>query len=379
MAALCSLTGWEGGLLTPQSPNYTLLPLPPPPLSPPPLSLLFTENLWLEETLASLGLCPWGLPTSAPDFGGRRANSPKKSLRQWEPPACCPTSHCKCTAVGPRCLVAISSLGGRLNGPGTATRTAGWAPGVPFGWLFRHPQPGPPCLPHRCLQLLILCCQTQVGGHPPDPHLAFPHLSHPTNAGVGYSLLSVDRSISWPLPRCRRLRFVGLGWHGVGDLGIDRRFHFSPVPLGSLPLPPSLHTGFPPRLNAQGQPSLRDGARQWLEEGRGDGSGEACINTCKFPRKDRFPCKTTCVHPAPHPTPTNTDILPVIVLGGISWALRMPSQGGRLLTYRAMRSSPEVCMGQDSRVCFSTAPNPKSASPQPQPPVRGSVPFCDSP
>lgn len=177
-----------------------------------------------------------------------------------------------------------------------------------------------------------------------------------------------QRHILASSPVQKTLRFGGLGWHGVGDLGTDRRFHFSPVPPGSLPLPPSLHTGFPPRLNAQGQLSLRDGAWEWSEEGGGDGSGEACINTCKFSRKDRFPCKTTCVCHAPHPTPTNTDVLPVIVLGGILWALRMPSQGGRLLTYRAMRSSPEVCMGQDSRVCFSTPPTPSQPPPSRSPP-----------
>ena len=142
---------------------------------------------------------------------------------------------------------------------------------------------------------------------PHYPHLAFSHLSHPTNAGVGVQSPFGGQRHILASSRCRRLlRLGGLEWHGVGDLGIDRCFHFSPVPLGSLPLPASLHTGFPPRLNAQGQPSLRDGAWEWSEEGRGDGSGEACINTCKFPRKDRFPCKTTCVHHAPHPTPTNT-------------------------------------------------------------------------
>ena len=205
---------------------------------------------------------------------------------------------------------------------------------------------------------------------PHYPHLAFSHLSHPTNAGVGVQSPFGGQRHILASSRCRRLlRFGGLEWHGVGDLGIDRCFHFSPVPLGSLPLPASLHTGFPPRLNAQGQPSLRDGAWEWSEEGRGDGSGEACINTCKVPRKDRFPCKppVCTTHPTPLPP---THVLPVIVLGGISLALRMPSQGGRLLTYRAMRSSPEVCMAQDSRVCCSTPPTPSQPPPSLSPRAR---------
>lgn len=43
--------------------------------------------------------------------------------------------------------------------------------------------------PHRCLQLLILCCQTQVGRRPPTGFNPSP----PPHPARGCSLLSADR------------------------------------------------------------------------------------------------------------------------------------------------------------------------------------------
>lgn len=171
---LCSLTGREGGHITPQSPSYALLPLlhlllpslsSSSPVSPP----LPPENLWLEQPLASLGLYPGDCPHLLLTLG-QGGHWPKKPLRRWKPPACCPTSLCKCAA-----FATVSSLrqpqsyrdshadwrvgrGRRPLCPGLAAGTHTWV-----------------CLvsPHRCLQLLILCCQTQVGNLPRSlsPHL----------------------------------------------------------------------------------------------------------------------------------------------------------------------------------------------------------------
>ncbi|XP_063130250.1 fibroblast growth factor 17 isoform X1 [Rattus norvegicus] len=48
------------------------------PSFPLPSILSIPENLWLRETLASLGLYPRGLPTSAPEFGEQRGKSPQE-------------------------------------------------------------------------------------------------------------------------------------------------------------------------------------------------------------------------------------------------------------------------------------------------------------
>lgn len=158
---LRSLTGPEGGHLAPQSPNYVPPSNPPRLASSFPPSPFIAENLWLRETLVSLGLYPRGLPTSAPEFGGQRGNRPKKSLRRWEPPACCLTLLCKCAACDWSSF-AISSP--RHIIPPWDYHWAGgarqrWGTGVPWGAHTCN------CLvsPNRCLQLLILCCQTQVG------------------------------------------------------------------------------------------------------------------------------------------------------------------------------------------------------------------------
>lgn len=155
---LAALQSHWPGRWTPHTSVSQLRPPPPPPplssLSSSPFSPpLPPENLLLEETLASLGLYPWGLPISAAEFGEQGGNCPKKPLRRWEPPACCPTSRCKC-AASPTGVLLPSPASGSPNLPGTPTQTAGGS-GVragagarcTLGWL-RAPTLGSASCPH---------------------------------------------------------------------------------------------------------------------------------------------------------------------------------------------------------------------------------------
>jgi hypothetical protein len=156
---LRSPTGPEGGHLAPQSLNYASPSFPPRLAFPFPPSPFIPENLWLRETLASLGLYLRGLATSAPEFGEQRGNRPKKSLQRWEPPACCLTLPCKCAACARSSFLPFPAPGILYLHPGAGGTRQRWGMGVPWGAHTLS------CLvfPNRCLQLLILCCQTQVG------------------------------------------------------------------------------------------------------------------------------------------------------------------------------------------------------------------------
>lgn len=120
-----------------------------------------------------------------------------------------------------------------------------------------------------------------------------------------------------------------------------------------------------------GQPSLRDGAREWSEEGGGDGSGEAC--TCKYLEGQ----VSTQNHLS---VPLTTPLPPTQRSCGsrswvIAWAVRMPSQGGRLLTHRAMRSSPKRFVWDEIQGLLLHTPHPKSA---PAPPRPSLSPLCEA-
>ncbi|XP_014393809.1 PREDICTED: fibroblast growth factor 17, partial [Myotis brandtii] len=119
------------------------------------------------------GALPWGLPTSSPDSGGRGATAPRNlSGDGSRPPAaqlhsvsaglsdrqttdkrefCC---HLQPAAA----LISPGLPHGLAGGAGAAPVRPGLAAGT-HTWV---------CLvsPHRCLQLLILCCQTQGENHP---------------------------------------------------------------------------------------------------------------------------------------------------------------------------------------------------------------------
>lgn len=170
---LRSLTGPEGGHLAPQSLNYASPSFPPQlafPLLPSPF---IPENLWLRETLASLGLCPRGLPTSAFEFGEQRGNRPKKSLQRWEPPACCLTLPCKCDACA-RSSFAISSPRNIISStPGRWGKTK-----VGDGCALGCSHLELPCLPKQVLAALDSLL-SNAGRHPclaPNPQPFPPHL-----------------------------------------------------------------------------------------------------------------------------------------------------------------------------------------------------------
>lgn len=142
---LRSLTGTEGEHLAPQSLNYASPSLPPRLAFPFPLSPFIPENLWLRETLASLGLYPRGLPTSAPEFGEQRGSRPKKSLQRWEPPACCLTLPCKCAACARSSFCHFQPQEYYIPHPGQVgqDKGGGWVcPGVPTPGTALSPQTG---------------------------------------------------------------------------------------------------------------------------------------------------------------------------------------------------------------------------------------------
>lgn len=171
---LRSLTGPEGGHLAPQSLNYASLSFPPRLAFPFPPSPFIPENLWLRETLASLGLYPRGLPTSAPEFGEQRGNRPKKSLQRWEPPACCLTLPCKCAACARSSFLPFPAPGILYPQPRAGGARQRWGMGVPWGC----PHLELPCLPKQVLAA-IDSLLSNAGRHPclaPNPHPFPPHL-----------------------------------------------------------------------------------------------------------------------------------------------------------------------------------------------------------
>lgn len=144
-----------------------------PPLHPPLLAFPFPPFFPSLKTCGSER--PWLLWDSTPgacphpllSLGSRGANRPKKSLQRWEPPACCLTLPCKCAACAWSSFLSFPGMllphPPRARAPRDTYRAGGarqrWGMAVPWGAHTWN------CLvsPNRCLQLLILCCQTQVG------------------------------------------------------------------------------------------------------------------------------------------------------------------------------------------------------------------------
>ena len=120
--------------ITPSSPPH------PPPFSPlssssSPLSPLPTENLWLGETLASLGLCPQGLPTSAPDFGGRRATAPRNLSGDGSRPSAAQPHAVSALPLGLPSCCHFQPRGQTQSSWDSHTDRVGqgWVPGTPRG------------------------------------------------------------------------------------------------------------------------------------------------------------------------------------------------------------------------------------------------------
>lgn len=176
--------------------------------------------------------------------------------------------------------------------------------------------------PHRCLQLLILCCQTQVGNLPRE-RPASPHVSHPPK-GEGQSPFFGQRPVLASLWRVR-----GSSSEGEQEKGLPQIWGSTEVFMGVLSLDPpcspwglclALHpsTLGHPKMRCRGHTDLRDGA------GSGWKRVEVMAQVRLVGERTGFHAKPP-VYSTPDHTPTNTGVLGGAVLGG--YGSRVPSQG----------------------------------------------------